>query len=206
MRKYLLILTVLVVCYSGSNGQFYFSVSPSIFNEFLNFSEDNGMTYKTNSAAFGYRFGKLTPYLGLQYWKYTNTTETVNYLSSQKYEGTYSTFIPEIGCKYAVYEAKNFKFDLDLALNKVFYTYENKKNNVIEKDERSALYNNLNTIGVRVGVGGEYFFADYFSLGGSFNLMTYFNSADYDDSMKYKISSTNINTFTKISLNFYFGK
>jgi len=220
MKKILfvsILTAIMAMCCLQSNAQFTFSVSPGL---------------QFNSAAFGYKISKFVPFIGLQVLSGSaNMKEKgqeydpglgilVSYEDEYKFSG--AVYMPTIGTKYFFIEKNKLKaygalsFTKFLLSGKVADSNDPSANSDF-KDEVS----NIHLYGGQFGFGTEYFFDDNFSIGGEFGIrllhVKYHDEYEdqiYDPNIGGYVPSTttfdyklNINpTYSKVSLNYYFGK
>ncbi len=214
MKKTALLLTLCLLFGVKSFGQFSFGVAPGL---------------STNSAYFGYKTGKFVPYVGLQYGNIMfNTKETgqeydydetsvVTYTDEIDFKG--NLFLPNIGVKYFAVEKNNLKAFLNLSVAKPILSGKMEVDGE-EVNELGETLKDIKLFAGELGFGVEYFFDDNFSIGGEFGIRyfggKYSNShtdsfynpdtdlnQDTEIEETYKVSTNP--TFSKISLNFYFG-
>ena len=218
MKNKLFMIVVLAVITSPVFGQFYFSASP-------------GMSL--NGASFGYKTGKFVPYAGLQMLSakfavenndFENPTLGVIEEHIIKTEVKANIIIPTIGAKYFIVESNKLKAYLDLSLSKPFLSAKvelTDNGDPIDPEMTDQIEESVKDVklfGGEFGFGVEYFFDDNFSVGGEFGLR-YLNGkfsqsnedTYYDGNTDVPVTYTtdvNLNlmpTYTKVSLNFYFG-
>lgn len=214
MKKTALLLTLCLLLGIKSYGQFSFGVAPGL---------------STNSAYFGYRTGKVVPYVGLQYGNIMfNTKETgqdydydlmdvTSYTDELNLKG--NLLLPNIGVKFFAVEKNNLKAFFNLSVAKPFLSGKVEFNGE-EEDEFGETLKEISLIAGELGFGVEYFLDNNFSIGGEFGIRylggKYSNSyedsfynPDTDSYQETEITNTfrvgSNPTFTKISLNFYFG-
>lgn len=214
MKKSGFLLMFFILLGIKSYGQFSFGVSPGI---------------STNSAYFGYRIGKVVPYVGFQYANITfigketgedfdsDLQEVVPYTDEFKFAG--NLLVPNAGIKFFAIEKNNLKAYFNLSVAKPIINAKLEYNGE-EQEEISDALKDLNLLGGEFGFGTEYFFDDNFSIGGEFGLRylggkfttentdSYYNeqTGTYEDTqIKNSFNLRTSPTYTKISLNFYFG-
>jgi hypothetical protein len=218
MKNKLLLMAVLVFMASQAFGQFYFSASP-------------GMSL--NGASFGYKTGKFVPYAGLQMlsaklevennnFDYTTPGTLEQHINNTKVKA--NIFIPTLGAKYFIVENNKLKAFLALSLTKpiisakVDFTYDGDPVDEDMTDQIEQTISDIKIFGGEFGFGVEYFFDDNFSVGGEFGIR-YINTkfsqenegtewdgiTDVPVTYKTDVNLNVIPTFTKVSLNFYFG-
>lgn len=214
MKKVTLLLTFCLLIGIKGFSQFSFGVAPSL---------------STNSAYFGYKVGKFVPYAGFQLTSISiNMEETgeefdydlmdvASYTDNIKASG--NLYIPNIGVKYYAIEQNKLKAYFNLSIAKPIIKAKLESDGEANEDISDAV-KKVQLLGGEFGFGVEYFFDDNFSIGGEFGLK-YFggnysdtytddfyneNTGYYQDTEitnTYKIGL--IPTYSKISLNFYFG-
>jgi hypothetical protein len=218
MKNRLLLFVVFAFIASPVFGQFYFSASPGL---------------NLNGASFGYKVGKIVPYVGFQMMnaKFTLETNEFDWTTpgtldehNMKTEVKANLFIPTIGAKYFIIENNKLKAFVGLGLTKPIikakmdFTYDGDAVNEDFKEEVEDAVDNVKMFGGELGFGVEYFFDDNFSVGGEFGLRylktkytqdtqgSEWNGNDYEDvTNKTEVNLNLMPTYTKISLNFYFG-
>lgn len=206
MKKLILLLAVCVLFGLKGYSQFAFGVSPGL---------------STNAAYFGLKMNKVVPYIGFQMAHigvntdyvdhYFNGTDFTNYEESYKLSA--NLYVPEIGVKFFAIEKNNLKGYFNLSLTKPMIRGK------VEYDEEEAeefgdMLKEIKLWGGEFGFGAEYFFDDNFSIGGEFGIR-YMHAKfeqkddyDYNGEPAYEKETYKINlspTYSKISLNFYFG-
>lgn len=214
MKKNLTLIAVMLMMVSvPAFSQFTFTVAPGL---------------NLNSAYFGYKAGKVVPFIGLQYagvnvnivntgteWDY-DTDEAVEFTDEIKVKG--SILMPTIGVKFFAIEKNKLKGYVIGAFSKPFLnaklTFNGEESEFVgEVVDRFKLW------GATAGVGVEYFFDDNFSVGGEFGLQIisgkytneyvddYYNAdlgTDVEADFKDEITARLMPTYSKIGLNFYF--
>lgn len=205
MKKVILLFAVCLLFGLKGYSQFYFGVAPGL---------------STNTANFGFKAGKVVPYLGIQYANVSfkneynehdwNGTDYDDVSEDTKFSG--NLIIPEIGVKFYAVEKNNLKAYFNLNLTKPMVRGKLEMNDT-EVEELSDMLKEIKLFGGEFGFGCEYFFDDNFSIGGEFGIRylkgKYTDENDYDDGHGsyekdvYKIGLAP--TYSKISLNFYFG-
>jgi hypothetical protein len=157
--------------------QFTFGVSPGL---------------NTNTAQFGYKMGKINPYIGFQYLGgYLKMEET------ESVKAKVTLLIPEIGVKFFAIENNKLKGYLNLNITKPFISGK------YDGDDLPYL-NDISLIGGNFGLGVEYFFDDNFSVGGEYGLQ-YIHGKYDDPNSDFVVNVGIVPTYSKICLNFYFG-
>jgi hypothetical protein len=179
------------------------------------------------AATVGYRFNKIVPFIGFQYYGASANIES----SSQEFDfnafglitNSYDTelkanvFLPSLGAKYFFLEREKLKAFTSLSFTLPIVTLKSG-----DKDDNKEINDALSNVilwGGELGVGVEYFVDEQFSIGGEFGLryihFSYSNTDDYivihpiTGALLEAESSENIRlnispTFSKISLNYYF--
>jgi len=214
MKKVVLLLSLCLVLGLKGYSQFSFGVAPGL---------------STNSAYFGYKAGKVVPYVGFQFanvggsleesgeeWDY-DIDEVIDYSDKTKISG--SLYVPTLGIKFFAVEHNNLKAYFNLSLSKPILGAKVEIDGE-EVEEVSDVVKEIKLFGGEFGFGVEYFFDDNFSLGGEFGIRyiggkysdSYedsFYNPDLGDDQDTEITNTlkaHLNpTYSKISLNFYFG-
>ncbi|MBN4072567.1 outer membrane beta-barrel protein [Crocinitomix catalasitica] len=202
-----------------------FSIGSTAFSQFT-FSVNPGLSY--NSANFGLKVKNFVPYLGIQYYagkmSYTSsgtswdpaTSSMQAYSNKDELSG--NLIIPTIGAK-VYFLTGDLKAYINLNITKPILTAKYQYNGVEDTD----VSDNVKAISIwggELGFGAEYFFAPQFSIGGEFGLRlikTKFKDT-YDQNVFNPITgltevyprtqlwkSIVSPTYSRISLNFYFG-
>lgn len=214
MRKVVLLVSLCMLVGLKGFSQFSFGVAPGL---------------SSNSAYFGYKAGKVVPYIGFQVANIrVNTTETgeefdntlykaVSYSEEMKVSG--NLYVPNIGIKFFAVEKNNLKAYFNLSVAKPMLRAKVEDNGK-EIEEVNDMLKEIKIFGGEFGFGVEYFFDDNFSLGGEFGIRyiggKYENSYEdsfYDPSVGHDVNTTIEETYkigltptySKIALNFYFG-
>ncbi len=213
MRKAILFLTIFLALSNLSYSQFTFSASPG---------------FVFNGANFGFEIGDLVPYIGIQYanlsstressyqtWDYeTNTLITVK----NSYEDALDVFMPYVGAKYFVYKKSTLRAYFNGAFFLPIISGTDKRNTEDNEDFKSMM-DEMSSWGIEFGFGTEFFLDENFSLGGEFGLRLGNVGSEYsysdivstpDGTVPGKRSENDsynlTSTYTKIYLNYYFGK
>jgi hypothetical protein len=220
MKKSLLIVALFAFLASPVFGQLYFSASPGL---------------NLNGANIGYSFGKLVPYGGFQMLnaKFSLNSNDFgwDYNANAVVEDKYSTdakggiYIPTIGAKYFIMESNKLKGYFVLSLSKPIVsakiTFEQngieQQNDMINSIVKGI--DDIKMFGAKLGFGVEYFFDDNFSLAAEFGIRYMKNkfnmeelqdniwtpTGDVERTIKREVNLDIMPTYTKFSLNFYFG-
>lgn len=214
MKKLVLLLTVCLLFGLRGYSQFAFGVAPGL---------------STNSAYFGFKAGKVVPYIGFQYagasinleesgeeWD-NSENDIIPYSYDVKIKG--NLYVPTLGIKVFAIEKNQLKAYFNLSVAKPFLSAKYEVDGE-ESEEVSDLAKEIKLIGGEFGFGVEYFFDDNFSIGGEFGLKylhakytdSYedeeydYNTGTYEDVTIENTIKVGMNpTYSKISLNFYFG-
>ena len=212
-NKSLLISLLLVLCSSSAFSQFNFNVSPGL-----------GLT----GAKFGFQLpAGVVPYFALQSFSTSDTYEEsgtrwdydqnkpVTYTSTDEYN--VSLLIPSLGAKYFFKGVGPLKPFVNASISKPIVNAKVSYDGQEDKDISDAA-KSLKFFGTELSFGIEYFFNDYFSLGGEFglrmmslNLDDEFEDSYYDPIkdeyvatiLRQKIQGSFNPTFSNISFNFY---
>ena len=215
MKKILFILAISLFCNHNLHSQMTFSVSPGL---------------NLNAANFGYKLNRFVPFIGIQYTganlnivnEYKQYDSFVGAIVDKKetYGVKASILLPNIGAKYFFLEQEKLKAygSINLAMpfisTRLDLDDEDLENDINDAVKASRVW------GGEIGFGAEYFFSDQFSIGGEFGIrfihFGFKESYDrfvFDPNTNQNIltenkidSKLNISpTFSKISLNFYFG-
>jgi hypothetical protein len=218
MRKSILFIAFFAIIASPVFSQFTFSASPGL---------------NLNSATFGYKVGKFVPYAGLQFLnaKFNYTRNDFKYVTAgtlieydNKVDVKAGIYLPTLGAKYFFVENNKLKAYLNLSLTKpiikgsVEFTSDGEKTNEEFSDGVKETIDNIKLFGGEFGFGVEYYFDDNFSVGGEFGLRCLnakystesagtANNGNTDVNVTYTtdLKLNLIPTYTKVSLNFYFG-
>lgn len=214
MKKIVLLLSVCLLFGLKSFSQFSFGVAPGL---------------STNSAYFGYKAGKVVPYVGFQFGNVRVVTEeTGEEFDYDEYEMlpySYETkisgniYMPNLGVKIFAVENNNLKAYFNLSVAKPFIRAKVEEDGE-EIEEISDELKEVKLFAGEAGFGVEYFFDNNFSVGGEFGLRflmgKYANSheeeeynpstGDYETvEIENTLNARVMPTYSKISLNFYFG-
>lgn len=218
MKTKILLLFVVAFFASPVFGQFYFNVSPGL---------------NLNTASFGYKAGNFVPYAGLQMMNlkfnlnendFDYDTPGTLYEIEREVTMKGGIYMPTLGAKYFVIQNNKLKAFVGLALTKPILKAKlelTEDGQTIDEeftDEFKKTVDNIKIFGGEVGFGVEYFFDQNFSVGGEFGLRYMnvnfkqeredeeYNGVDYENVIrKTDVTLNIIPTYTKVSLNFYFG-
>jgi hypothetical protein len=214
MKKVVLLLSVCMLFALKGYSQFSFGVAPGL---------------SANTAYFGFKAGKVVPYVGFQFANVkVNTVETgaawddieydiVSYSNEMKISG--NLYVPNVGIKFFAIEKNKLKAYFNLSVAKPMIR-ANVEIDGEEMTEISDLVKDIKLFGGEFGFGVEYFVDDNFSVGGEFGLryiggkytdsytdeIWNYDTDEYEEvtfETTYKASFSP--TYTKISLSFYFG-
>lgn len=212
----IVIITLILISYSGYT-QFTFSISPGI---------------QMNNASFGIKKNKFKPNIGLQVLtgnagltesglEYDNNThQIVEYSDKYKISGT--AIMPVIGLQYYFKESDKLKAYASINFTKVFISakIEDSTDPNANSDLKDQI-KKINILGGQIGFGTEYFFDQYFSVGGEFGIrLFYVNYVEEQDrsiynpntgqsmntKIKYDYKYSLSPTYVKLSFNYYFSK
>jgi hypothetical protein len=200
-------------------------------NGFSQFTFSLGTGMQQNSAAFGYKYKNFVPQIGLQVMRASasiNATgfendsvgDIVAYDQSIMLSG--AVFIPSVGVKYFFLNRDKLKAYGLLSVNKVILSakIEDKDDPNADKELQKQL-DNISISGGQLAFGTEYFFDSHFSIGGEFGFRSMRlnyknnttdnvfnpNTGDYEDLPATQTLKLNfMPTYSKFSINFYFGK
>lgn len=217
MKKTLLLTAVLLYNLNAFS-QFTFSASPGI---------------QLNNANFGYKFKKFNPYLGIQFWnakgEFTETGKEFNSNGNlvdykNTYEAKMTLILPCIGLKYFFWNANKIQAYGNLNFSKLMMSGKiedsQDPDNSVDEDLQEII-KNTSISAFQLGFGTEYFFDNNFSLGAEFglNMLKMKSETSHEDIIFDPNTSDDVTvihnysakgkfnpTYTKISLNFYFGK
>lgn len=214
MKKLVLLLTVCLLFGLKGYSQFAFGVAPGL---------------STNSAYFGFKAGKVVPYIGFQYAGVAINLEEsgeewddyeddiIPYSNDIKIKG--SLHVPTLGVKVFAVEKNQMKAYFNLSVSKPFLSAKYEEDGE-EYEEVGDLVKDIKLFGGEFGFGVEYFFDNNFSIGGEFGLRylhakytnSYedeeydYNTGTYEDVTIENTLKARMNpTYSRISLNFYFG-
>ncbi len=214
MKKVIVLLSLCVLFSFKSYSQFAFGVAPGL---------------STNSAYFGLKAGKVVPYIGFQYANIkVNMVESgeefdydvmdmVSYSYDSKLSG--NLYLPNLGIKFYAVEKNKLKAYFNVSLAKPFIRGK-LENDGETSDEFNDELKKIKLFAGEFGFGTEYFFDNNFSIGGEFGIRYLFGkyTNSYEDE-EYNPNTSNYETveienttkvglsptYSKISLNFYFG-
>jgi len=199
-------------------GLFIFALGLKGFSQFA-FGVAPGLS--TNNAYFGFKAGKVVPYVGFQMAhvgfqqdysdRYYDGVDWVDDESNLKGGG--NIYAPTVGIKFFAIEKNNLKAYLNLSVAKPMIRGKIEFDGT-EVEEISDELKKVKLLGGEFGFGVEYFFDSNFSVGGEFGLRylggNYEDVYDYvyngepaKETNSYKAMMTP--TYSKIALNFYFG-
>lgn len=220
MKKVILLLAVCLLFGLKGYSQFAFGVAPGL---------------STNTAYFGYKAGKVVPYVGFQFAnvKFTNEWDSHTYeYTGSDYEWvdddgdmkiSGGIYVPNIGVKFFAVEQNKLKAYFNLSVAKPFirgkYQIDGDDMEFNFNGDDDAVVNDLlkeiKLIGGEFGFGVEYFFDNNFSVGGEFGLRYMRGKFEMEDegdeyggdveTYKNAFKASVSPTYSKISLNFYFG-
>jgi hypothetical protein len=210
MKKAFLFFAVCLLFGLKGYSQFSFGVAPGL---------------STNSAYFGFKIGKVVPYVGFQYanarFKLEQTgmewdgANVVPFSDEMKISA--NLYVPNVGIKFFAIEQNKLKAYFNLSVAKPIIRAKVEDNGT-EIEEVNDVLKEVKLLGGELGFGIEYFFDNNFSVGGEFGLRymggkysdsyqeDVYNGVDYqpedfEDTFKLGIMPT----YSKISFNFYFG-
>jgi hypothetical protein len=206
MKKVILLLSVCALFGLKSFGQFTFSVAPGL---------------STNAANFGFKVGKVVPYIGFQYARIGGTLDYKSHYydgsdwvtDKYGYKLSANIYVPEVGVKFFAVEQNKIKAYFNLNVAKPFIRGKLEVDGT-EIDEVGDVMKDIKLIAGEFGFGVEYFFDDNFSIGGEYGIRYYhgkyetseidtYNGEDREETDTYKVNVSP--TYAKITLNFYFG-
>jgi hypothetical protein len=206
MKKATLLIFVCLLFGLKGYSQFSFGVAPGL---------------STNTAYFGYKAGIVVPYVGFQYAHigvnidfndhYWDGVDWVTESNDMKING--NLYIPTLGAKVFAIQKNKLKAYFNLSLTKPMIRAKAEQDGT-EIEEVGEEVKKIKLFGGEFGFGVEYFFDDNFSLGGEFGIhymngkydtenVYEYNGEDRTETTKYNISLAP--TYSRISLNFYFG-
>lgn len=210
--KIITLLTFVVLCRVGFS-QFTFGVSPGL---------------SMNSAYFGYKVNRVVPFAGIQYYgaklDYTYTYQEFDFFTETivtretTLDSKLNLIMPNVGVKYFFKESGNLKAHVTGNFAKPIITGRLSIDGT-DQPEVQELVDGISIWGGELGAGAEYFFDEYFSIGGEFGLRyihvgfestteTSVYNPITDEFLQsqstYSARSAISPTFSKFSLNFYF--
>ena len=208
---YLLASILLLAIGTTAHSQFLFSVRPQLLG--------------LDGAAFGYKLpSDLAIFGGVDYMHLgaTITVSSSAFSSGSTVEASLSLYNLFAGAKYFVAKSGSAKGYILGEISKPFVKLSATGNGT-EDPTIKQLSDNLSIWGIKAGFGGEYFFADEFSLGGEFGLRYFFTSTKTEQTQTYYVPIQNppyyttststvttdlkLNiglTYTMLTLNYYF--
>lgn len=208
-------LSVALFATQVASAQFAFSVNP-------------GFNY--NGANFGFKTGNFMPYGGVNYYggsskvaysgtQWNNSTSQMeSYTDEYQFKG--NIILPTIGCRFYLLNRGDLKAFANVNTTKPIITAKFVDNGVPDPSVTDYV-KKLSIFAGEIGFGAEYNFSPQFSISGEFGLRwvaaTYKDSWDSDVynpmtglyetyERTLKSSAFMSPTYTKVSLNFYFGK
>lgn len=198
--KSLLIVFILVFASSSVFGQFAFGVKPGL---------------GVNSSYFGFKADQFVPFVGINYlragFELTGSVDlsglplskSIQSEDSPTTEGSITLYNLMVGAKFYMMKKKDVSGYITGSFSHMFLSsgLEINGENVEEFED---IFDDININTLQFGFGGEYFFAENFSIGGEFGvrffLIGYEPSGDSDMELSLNVS----HTYEAISLNFYF--
>jgi hypothetical protein len=219
MKKVILVVSVCFLFIFEGYSQFAFGVAPGI---------------RTNTAYFGIKLGKIVPYVGFQIMNAGVTSKetgsTWNGAAIEEYDSELkisgNLYVPSIGVKLFIIEKNKLNAYVNLNVTKPFIRA---KVQMDGEDVESFYYGgeagpindvlkHVNMLGGELGFGVEYFVDDNFSVGGEYGILymrgsykdeweedVWNGSAYQSEDFTSKVGIHVMPTYSKISLNFYFG-
>ncbi len=160
---------------------------------------------KYQKTTFGYRMGKIQPYIGLGFLNYGGSSEYIDF-DEDKYttKGYINVVMPNLGVKFTLLSKDSLKAGVDVGIYKPFISGKLEDDGE-EIKEFSDNLKKIHAFGGELGVFAEYFFNEHFSVGGEFGLRfaksNYKQKDEFDD---YKFNVHLGLTYTTVSANFYF--
>lgn len=206
MKKSILIAIMVFAITLNAHSQFSFGVAPGI---------------ATNSAYFGYKAGKVVPWVGLQLANggfksefkdhYYDGSEWVDDMLSESVN--VNLLMPSVGVKFFALEKGGLKAYFNLSGSKPMVSGKMKEDDEVIDDFAENL-KKIKMFGAELGFGAEYFFSNNFSIGGEYAIRYLGGNHNIRDEYEYwgepavvtdKFSARFAPTIAKITLNFYFG-
>lgn len=203
MKKLIVIAVLAMAIGFKGYSQFTFSVSPGI---------------ATNAANFGFKAGKVVPYVGFQLinggFKLESTDHYYDGMDwvDDESEMTVNANIlmPSIGVKLFAVETGDLKAYFNLTASKPMIRGKMVSDGT-EVDEFAETLEKVKMIGAELGFGVEYYLSSNFSIGGEYAIR--YIGGNFSDKMEYgsdeyeeiKTSLRLAPTIAKLTLNFYFG-
>jgi len=184
-RWSLLLLISLAACSAGIS-QFTFGVSPGL---------------NLNGAYFGYQIHDVVvPYISLQF---VGGSITIKEDGEPQTKVSAGILAPAVGVKYFAVRRAKIKGYFGLSLAKPLVTGKYEEDGEEDPDFKDAL-DNISAWGFEAGFGTEYFFDSNFSVGGEFGVRSV--GVKYEENGgDYQVEANIAPTYTKLSLNYYFG-
>ena len=206
MKKLILFAALVMAFGLKGYSQFAFGVSPGL---------------SMNSAYFGFNAGKVVPYVGFQFANIgLNLDMTDHYYDGVDWVDDESNmkvgvnlFMPTLGLKFFAIESNDLKAYFNLSATKPLLRGKMDIDGT-EQEELGNTLKDIKILGAEFGFGVEYFFSGNFSIGGEYGIRyiggKYVNENEYTYNGEDALQTTTINlrlapTFTKFSLNYYFG-
>jgi hypothetical protein len=219
MKKVILLISVCLLFALKGYSQFAFGVAPGI---------------RMNTAYFGIKLGKVVPYVGFQLvnagvtYNATGSEWTGTALEEFDHELKISgnLYVPDIGVKFFLIQKNklNAYINLNIAKPLIRAKYQVDGEDVEaftyggEAGPINDVLKHVNMWGGELGFGVEYFFDDNFSVGGEYGIAyirgsykdeweedVWNGSAYQSEDFTSKVAVHIMPTYSKVSLNFYFG-
>lgn len=202
--KSLLIVFLLVFSSSSIFGQFAFGVKPGL---------------GINSSYFGVKMDQIVPFVGINYFRAgfeitgavdlsgLPLSKSIQSDDSPSTEGSITLYNLMVGAKFYLMKKKDVSGYVTGSFSHMFLSsgLEIDGENVEEFED---IFDDVNINTLQFGFGGEYFFAENFSIGGEFGLRFFligYEPSSSDDSSDGSELSLNVShTYEALSLNFYF--
>lgn len=203
MKKLIVIAVLALAIGFKGYSQFAFSVSPGI---------------ATNAANFGFKAGKVVPYVGFQLINGGLKLESTDHYydgvdwvdDNSEMTVSANILMPSVGVKLFAIETGDLKAYFNLTASKPMIRGKMSSNGT-EDEEFAETLEKVKMIGAELGFGVEYYFSSNFSIGGEYAIR--YIGGNFSDKQEYgndeyeemKTSLRLAPTIAKLSLNFYFG-
>lgn len=171
-----------------------------IMNAQISMSIQSGMQYQ--KTTFGYKVGKIQPYLGFGVLSAKLLQTDVDYDGEKSSnEAAVRVIMPNIGVKMDLISKGNLKAGGNIGIYKPFISGKAKENGVEVKEFKEGL-KKMKLFGGELGVFAEYYFSEQFSIGGEFGFRFANSKMEPDEDYSYDLNLGL--TYSMFSANFYF--
>ena len=197
MKRIFLSICFIAITLQGFS-QTTFSVSPNTGFNIPGISSSN--------ALFGYKVQNFNPYIGISMMRGDLHQEIEDNFDNYELDATIQVLSPTIGLKYFLPIKDELKAYLNISafvpiVSGSIDDENSNSNEEILEDTKFIFF------GTKFGFGTEYFLSKSFSLGGEFGFNHYrFTYKNKNDISTEKINVSATPTYTRISLNYYFGQ